>query len=162
MVESMRHESFYKPARGLTNRWACMSVGLSGKIRRGRNALAQRVGGEVSVFFGDEFPEPGTARRLGERGHALNPEDYSYLVHLRKRIPPSRGLNGQFHGLLVNRKSGTVTLFNDRYGLHRIYYHEAKEASIFAAEAKAILEVCPELRSPIGRGWENLFPAVAF
>ena len=31
----------------------------------------------------------------------------------------------------------TVTLFNDRYGMHRIYYHEAKEAFYFAAEAKA-------------------------
>src|SRR5262249_3048496 len=37
-------------------------------------------------------------------------------------------------------------LFNDRYGMHRIYYHEAKDAFYFAVEAKAILAVCPELR----------------
>jgi asparagine synthase (glutamine-hydrolysing) len=45
-----------------------------------------------------------------------------------------------------------VTLFNDRYGLQRIYYHESKEAFFFAAEAKAILEVCPELRRSDPRG----------
>jgi asparagine synthase (glutamine-hydrolysing) len=46
----------------------------------------------------------------------------------------------------------TVTLFNDRYGLRRVYYHEAKDAFYFAAEAKAILEVRPELRSPDSQG----------
>src|SRR2546427_13180833 len=43
-------------------------------------------------------------------------------------------------------------LFNDRYGMHRIYYHESKEAFYFAAEAKAILAVCPELRRADPRG----------
>ena len=32
-------------------------------------------------------------------------------------------------------------LFNDRYGMHRIYYHETKEAFYFAAEAKAIAKI---------------------
>ena len=57
------------------------------------------------------------------------------------------GLNGRFHGLLADRNAGNVDLFNDRYGLHRIYYHESKEAFYFAAEAKAILAVRPELRT---------------
>ncbi len=43
-------------------------------------------------------------------------------------------------------------LFNDRYGMHRIYYHQAKEAFYFAAEAKAILAVRPELRRVDPRG----------
>ena len=43
-------------------------------------------------------------------------------------------------------------LFNDRYGMHRLYYHESKEAFYFAAEAKAILAVRPELRSVDPRG----------
>jgi asparagine synthase (glutamine-hydrolysing) len=43
-------------------------------------------------------------------------------------------------------------LFNDRYGMHRIYFHEAKGAFYFAAEAKAILAVRPELRRADPRG----------
>ena len=43
-------------------------------------------------------------------------------------------------------------LFNDRYGLQRLYYHEAKDTFYFAAEAKAILKVRPELRSADPRG----------
>ena len=42
-------------------------------------------------------------------------------------------------GLLVDRSEGTTTLFNDRYGIHRLYYHESADAFYFAAEAKAIL-----------------------
>jgi asparagine synthase (glutamine-hydrolysing) len=69
------------------------------------------------------------------------------LVHLYQDDPAfPAGLNGRFQGLLIDRNQGTATLFNDRYGMHRIYYHESKEAFYFAAEAKAILEIRPELR----------------
>src|SRR5207245_2022969 len=61
-------------------------------------------------------------------------------------------LNGVFHGVLTDRARRTATLFNDRYGMHRIYYHESKEALYFAAEAKAILSVRPELRTADPRG----------
>jgi asparagine synthase (glutamine-hydrolysing) len=63
-------------------------------------------------------------------------------------------LNGRFHGLLTDRTRGTAILFNDRYGMHRVYYHESKDAFYFAAEAKAILAVRSELRtaSPQGLG----------
>lgn len=36
--------------------------------------------------------------------------------------------------------------------MHRIYYHESKQAFYFAAEAKAVLAVRPELRKPDPRG----------
>jgi asparagine synthase (glutamine-hydrolysing) len=92
---------------------------------------------------------------LKERGHACEVEGSSYLVHVAEEdscFPQS--LNGQFHGVLADRRKGTATLFNDRYGMHRIYYHETKSAFYFAAEAKAILAVRPESRSidPIGLG----------
>jgi asparagine synthase (glutamine-hydrolysing) len=53
-----------------------------------------------------------------------------------------------FHGLVADQTSGIATLFNDRYGMHRLYYHDAKDAFYFGAEAKAIVAVRPELRSP--------------
>jgi asparagine synthase (glutamine-hydrolysing) len=53
---------------------------------------------------------------------------------------------------VVDRSHGKCMIFNDRYGMHRIYYHESKEAFYFAAEAKAILAVRPELRELDSRG----------
>ena len=100
------------------------------------------------VFSGEEFPEPGTACRLKQRGHDLGLDDTSYLVHVyEEEFNFPSGLNGRFHGIVADRQNGLATLFNDRYGMHRLYYHESREAFYFSAEAKAILAVRPELRT---------------
>jgi asparagine synthase (glutamine-hydrolysing) len=156
MVKSMCHESFYN-----TGTWIDESLGVYVGWTVRKNSFSDGMplrnerGDVTLIFSGEEFPEPGTAQRLKERGHAVDLKGPSYLVHLYEEDPTfPAGLNGRFHGLLVDRNQRTATLFNDRYGMHRIYYHEAKEAFYFAAEAKAILAVRPELRSldPAGLG----------
>ncbi|MGH7970009.1 MAG: hypothetical protein ACREIC_14910, partial [Limisphaerales bacterium] len=100
----------------------------------------------VLVFSGEEYPEPGTAARLKGLGHELGAKGPSYLVHLYEDDPKfPANLNGRFHGLLVDRRQGKVLLFNDRYGSNRLYCHSAKDTFYFAAEAKAILAVQPQL-----------------
>jgi asparagine synthase (glutamine-hydrolysing) len=148
MVEVMRHESSYE-----TGTWEEESLGVyvGWSLRRSstRRSLPQfNERGEVAlVLAGEDFPEPGVGRRLEQKGHKADGDDTSYLVHLYeedRRFPA--GLNGRFHGLLIDRRCQSATLFNDRWGIERIYYHETKEAVYFAAEAKAILAVRPELR----------------
>jgi len=154
MVEAVRHESFY-----VTGTWVDESLGVyvgwaarKGSFSDGMPLYNER-GDNVLVFSGEEFPNPATIRRLKERGHALPAEGPSYLVHLYEEDPAfPAGLNGRFHGLSTDRTRGTAMLFNDRYGMHRIYYHESKEGFYFAAEAKAILAVRPELRRADPRG----------
>jgi asparagine synthase (glutamine-hydrolysing) len=148
MLETLRHESFY-----VTGTWIDESLGVyvGWSAHKGSFAdsmpLSNETGDVVLVFGGEEFPEPGTAARLTARGHALDSAEASYLVHQYEedRDFPA-GLNGFFHGLLADKTRGTVTLMNDRYGMHRLYLHEGTEAFYFAAEAKAILAVRPELR----------------
>src|SRR5881628_2510648 len=156
MVETLCHEPFYSTgtwvdeSRGVYVGWIVRKDSFSDCM-----PLRNERGNVVLVFSGEEFPEPGTARRLKERGHRLDHGGPSYLFHLYGEDPSfPAGLNGRFHGLLTDRTRGTPTLFNDRYGMHRIYYHESKEAFYFAAEAKAILAVRPELRrvDPQGLG----------
>ena len=154
MVEALRHENFY-----VTGMWVDESLGVYAGWAVRKDSFCDGMPlwnerGDVSlVFSGEEFPEPGTTRRLKERGHELDSAGPSYLVHLYEEDPSfPAGLNGRFHGLLTDRSRATTTLFNDRYGMHRIYYHEAKEAFYFAAEAKAILAVRPELRRADPRG----------
>jgi asparagine synthase (glutamine-hydrolysing) len=156
MVESMCHESFYS-----TGKWNDESLGLHiGWVEREPSfasamPLRNETGDRALIFSGDEFPERGIAQRLKERGHSLNPDDCSHLVHLAEEDAAfPAGLNGQFHGLLADLRNRTATLFNDRWGLHRLYYYEAEDGFYFASEAKAILAVRPELRSvdPQGLG----------
>ena len=156
MLDTLRHESFY-----VTGTWVDESLGAYVGWAARKDSFSDGMplrnerGDVVLVFSGEEFREPGTALRLKERGHRLDHGGPSYLVHLYDEDPSfPAGLNGRFHGLLTDRTRGTTTLFNDRYGMHRIYYHESKEAFYFAAEAKAILAVRPELRrvDPQGLG----------
>lgn len=154
MVDTLRHESFY-----VTGTWIDERLGLYvGWIARkgsfaGRMPLQNEKGDLVLVFAGEEFPEPGKLRLLRERGHAVNASGSSYLVHVAEEEPDfPKSLNGRFHGLLINKATGTTTLFNDRYGMQRVYYHQARDAFYFAAEAKAILAVNPALRSADPRG----------
>jgi len=154
MTGALLHESFY-----VAGAWAEESQGVyvGWVSRRGSFSeempLRNEHGDVVLAFSGEEFPEPGTAQRLKARGHVLDVDGPSYLVHLYEDDPSfPAGLNGRFHGLLWDRKRGTSVLFNDRYGMHRIYYHFSKDAFYFAAEAKAILAVRPELRRMDSRG----------
>ncbi len=156
MVEAIRHEPFYE-----TGTWIDESLGIYVGWAAQKNSfssgmpLRNESADVCLVFSGEEFPEPDTRQRLKERGHAVEPGGASYLVHLSEEDPAfPAGLNGLFHGLLIDRNRGTATLFNDRYGMHRICYHQSTEAFYFGAEAKAILAVLPELRAadPTGLG----------
>jgi len=148
MVKAIRHEPFYT-----IGTWVDESLGVyvgwsaANNSSYSRMPLSSDKGDVVLVFSGEEFPGDETARRLNEHGHAINGHGPAYLVHLYENDPSfPAGLDGMFHGLVVDRNQGTATLFNDRYGMSRLYYHEAKDAFYFAAEAKAILTVRPELR----------------
>jgi len=150
MVEAVRHESFYT-----TGTWVDESLGVYVGWVAHENSFCDGMpvcnerGDVALVFSGEEYPEPGVASRLKQRGHDLSPKGPSYLVHLYEddRSFPA-GLNGRFHGLVIDRTRKTATLFNDRYAMHRLCYHESKESFYFAAEAKAILAVGPaELRT---------------
>ncbi len=149
MLETLRHESFY-----VGGTWMDESLGVYvGWVARQASfadgmPLHNERGDVTLIFSGEEFPEPSMVTGLRERGHAVAPEGPSYLVHLYEEDGSfPLALNGRFHGLLIDKNRGAAALFNDRYGVHRIYFHQSKDAFYFAAEAKAILAVQPELRT---------------
>jgi len=149
MVEALCHEEFYvagtfgDESLGIYVGW----VARRGSFSDGMPLRNER--GEVTLIFqGEEFAEPGIAQRLQGRGHQMNVAGPSYLVHSYEEDPSfPAGLNGRFHGLVIDRARGSAMFFNDRYGMERIYWHECDDAFYFAAEAKAILAVRPELRA---------------
>jgi asparagine synthase (glutamine-hydrolysing) len=153
MRGTLQHELFYT-----TGMWTDESLGVYLGWTAHENSfsdgmpLSNEKKDVILVFSGEEFTGPEAARRLKEHGHAIEGGGPCHLAHLYEEdrsFPAS--LDGLFHGVLVDRTRGTATLFNDRYGMHRIYYHESKHAFYFAAEAKAILTVCPELRKATTR-----------
>ena len=116
MLEVVRTQDFCS-----TGMWVEESLGLYiGWVTR-KGAFSDEMPlrnerGDVVLFFsGEEFPELGTVRRLKQRGHDLNGDGSSYLVHLYEEDPSfPAGLNGRFYGVLIDRNSRTAFLFNDR------------------------------------------------
>jgi asparagine synthase (glutamine-hydrolysing) len=149
MVQTLRHESSYEAGTwiheelGVYVGW----VARNNSFSAGMPLFNERRSVSL-VFSGEEYSDPEIIRKLRERGHKFETDGPAYLPHLYEEEQTFPAvLNGRFQGLLVDQERGAVTLFNDRYGLHRLYYHESSEAFYFAAEAKAILAVRPELRS---------------
>jgi asparagine synthase (glutamine-hydrolysing) len=154
MVKALCHEPFYDSGTLIDE---SLGVYVGWAVRKDSFCDGMPVTneqGDVSlVFSGDEYSEPGTIRNLKERGHLFDARGPSHIVHLYEEDPNFIGrLNGLFHGLLIDRTRGVARLFNDRYGMHRICYHQSKDAFYFAAESKAILAVLPELRNADPRG----------
>lgn len=81
------------------------------------------------------------------------------LVNAYEQLGPRffEQLNGVFCGVVVDLRESCVVLFNDRYGLMRLYIHERPEGLYFASEAKALLRVLPEQRRFDPRGLGEWF-----
>lgn len=149
MLESMRHESFYVSGTWIDER---SGIYLGWVARKGSFADCLPLLNEredlVLLFAGEEYPDPSSIATLKQHGHQFDSNSAAYLVHMAEEDSEfPRGLNGRFQGILIDRKYGTAKLFNDRYGMHRVYYHESPDGFYYAAEAKAILKAKPGLRS---------------
>jgi asparagine synthase (glutamine-hydrolysing) len=149
MIQSMMHELFYNS--GLyTNNQLCLWIGWT--CLEGSFADCMPIWNENRdiglIFTGEDFRRADDVALLKTGGHDFNLNDASYLVHMYEEFGPEFFLkiNGWLSGLIIDLRTNRLLLFNDRYGLNRIYFHEKDGALFFASEAKALLEVLPELR----------------
>jgi asparagine synthase (glutamine-hydrolysing) len=110
-------------------------------------------------FLGEAFVDCSEMETLKSRGHSFNRTDASWLVHLYedKGLEALQTLNGFFSGLLVDLRKRETVLFNDRYGLGRIYYHEGTDGLLFSSQAKSLLKALPHLRQLDSRGLVEWF-----
>jgi asparagine synthase (glutamine-hydrolysing) len=151
MVKGLEHEPFY--VSGIySNEQAGVGIGWTNHKDSFSDALPiWNERRDVCLFFtGEHFAEhPRAVADLRSKGHQCDAPNASYLIHLYEEHGLDSflaNLNGWFSGVLLDLRDGKVVLFNDRYGLKRVYYHETAEAFYFASEAKALLRVLPELR----------------
>ena len=149
MIECMMHETFYTSGT-YANDKVMLYVGWIS--HEGSFSDCMPVVNEkkdlILIFSGENFIDKQITNELKEKGHTFDHSNASYLIHLyeedEKRFLEK--LNGWFSGILVDLRKEKVVLFNDRYGVNRIYYYEGKEEFLFSSEAKALLKVRPKLR----------------
>jgi asparagine synthase (glutamine-hydrolysing) len=149
MVVCMKHESFHvsgvhsAPELGVYAGW----IAHEDSLAAGQVFLNEDKNIAL-IFSGECFVDAETAMGLRQRGHHLEKNEGNCLVHLYEEQGDRffEELNGLFSGVLIDKRQGRVFLFNDRYGVERIYWHETEDSFYFASEAKALLRVLPELR----------------
>ena len=149
MVGCMLHESFYKSGTyiqeelGLYLGWTCFATDATANL-----PVWNEQRDVCLIFSGEQHPDANQITQLKGKGHKLDQRDVSWVVHLYEEIGVSafEQLNGWFSGVLVDFRSRKSFLFNDRYGLNRIYCHENEHGFYFSSEAKSLLKVLPETR----------------
>ena len=154
MVEPMLHDPDY-----VKGTWIDETLGVYIGWVAQKNSFAEEMpirnerDDVVLVFSGEDFPDPATSGRVKEKGNGCDGPRSSYLVHLYQDDPHFfRNLNGRFQGVVADRARDKATLFNDRFGIRRVYIYETSDAFYFSAEAKSILAVRPELRNIDAQG----------
>jgi asparagine synthase (glutamine-hydrolysing) len=150
MLATMRHENFHQtgtfsaPELGVFTGWV-----VAENTFASRQVFQNQEKSLALVFAGECFLDPATKNKLRQNGHPFSATGGDWLMPLYEELGEKffLELNGQFSGLLIDQRQQKVFLFNDRYGVERIYWHETTEAFYFASEAKALLRIVPELRA---------------
>lgn len=150
MVEAMRHGTDYKggqyvnPKLGLYVGWMNHQGSFADCM-----PLVNRQDSIVLIFQGENFLDDECRSRLKRFGGGHDDSNARYLVDLYREFSEDFlfRLNGWFCGVIVDLRRKLVTLFNDRFGMGRVYIHEGKDEFIFGSEAKSLLMVRPDLRS---------------
>ena len=149
----MLHEDFYSFGN-YTNHTLGIFSGFVSLHANSPPSFIWSEPGNVGCFIsGDAFISDPEKDRL--RSHSRHMDDTGRaLVNLYEDLglEALKKLNGWFSGLLVDMRRHQVVLFNDRYGLNRIYVHEQNGRLFFSSEAKSLLAVVPALRALDPRG----------
>ncbi len=139
MIDCMIHEPFYRSGSyineelGLYVGWTCHQDSYADSM-----PITNDTGEIILLFTGEHFSDDG----YGEPSKAtvlLQRYEEKGEVFLEE-------LNGWFAGLLVDLRKSKVFLFNDRYAMRRIHYHQIDDVFLFGSEAKSLLKIRPELR----------------
>ncbi len=145
MAEAMRHETYY-----VGNQYVNRELGLylgwwSHPSSLGESMpLKSRNKRFVLIIIGENYPDDGS---LISAGNNRVPD----ALDLLRRYEESEDkflecLNGWFCGVAIDLALRKITLFNDRYGMSRVFFHESSDEFIFASEAKSLLRIRPALR----------------
>lgn len=149
MVSALRHGSFYRQHEyqhgdlGIFAGW----TGHQSTIADSWLLMEPKPDVHL-ILHGENFLVPDG---VGEA--APSAEHHSKLAEYLVRSYEQSGdrfleeLNGWFSGLVVDRRRRRIVLFNDRYGMGRVYFHETNDGFYFASEAKSLLRTRPELRT---------------
>ncbi len=139
MMSCMNQESFYRSGTYVNEE---LGVFVGWTAHQGSYSDCLPIMNErkdvILLFAGEHF---------GDAAHG-EPRKATALLQRYEEKGESflEDLNGWFSGILVDLRKAKVMLFNDRYAMRRVYYHQDREVLLLGSEAKPLLTIKPELR----------------
>lgn len=150
MFSSMHHEDFYDsgiyedPLMSVYIGWT------SHTNLRISNFPGTSHAQKLKIYLsGEVFNDTDNVLSGKEKGQSTALE----LVDLYKKNGEKwfEKLNGWFCGVIIDSRYKKISLFNDRYGMHRVFVYESKDGYYFSSDAKAVLAIMPEVGfDPVG------------
>ncbi|HEY1788145.1 MAG TPA: hypothetical protein VGJ73_08330 [Verrucomicrobiae bacterium] len=134
MLMTMKHERFYKAATHFIPEMKIFA-GFTG-FEDSTDGIFSNESGNISLVFSGECFVDSKIAKGDKLIHLYENEGHTFI----------KKLNGLFSGLLIDKAQRKILLFNDRYGIKRIYFHEQEGNFYFASEAKALLRILPDQR----------------
>jgi len=142
MINSIKHESWYKIDKFLKDRFALARVHL-GIL----NPEPQPIFNEdksLCIFMDGEIFDYGKDKEeLKQKGHKFYVNnDPEFCLHLYEEYGEKfvEKLNGSFVIVIIDINNQKLLIANDRYGLRPLYYAKSNNKLLFASEVKAILQ----------------------
>jgi asparagine synthase (glutamine-hydrolysing) len=137
-------ENFYKTGSYICNElgvyvgWISIADSFSDCM-----PVTNEKGDIILIYSGENYKDLPEINELKGRKHQFSKRNASYLVHMYEELKDNffQHLNGVFHGILLDLKENKVILFNDRFGLKKIYYHENENGFYFSYHIKPIKEI---------------------
>jgi len=150
MIRSMEYEKFYHsgsyilPEEGIYLGWVVHENSSVDCL-----PIKNEANDIVLFLAGECFLDKDLLNELKNKGHRFEEGNNGWVVHCyeEKGCKFLNYLNGCFSGFLFDKRLTQAFLFNDRYGMERVYYYSTSNGFYFASEAKALLRVNPESKS---------------
>lgn len=112
-------------------------------LEGGTQPISNEDGSVIVVFNGEIYNYQELTESLIAQGHQFKTHsDTETLVHLYEQYGAGmlEQLRGMFAFAIHDRRTGTVFLARDRFGIKPLYYHIRGGALYFASEIKPIIE----------------------
>ena len=165
MLGAMRHNNRYSHGRfidkecGLRIGWTCHP----GSFAEGM-PLVSEDGNTVMIFAGEDF---GDRDAIARQRHAISSKDSAEAGYLLEQYVELGDqffaqLNGWFSGVIVDRRSKQVTLFNDRYGWDEFTSMPALTSFSLRQKLRPYSKFVPRCVSSNRRDWQNICGTIAF
>lgn len=151
MMQTMLHSPDYASTLHIDHDQGIYLGNVTLESESSRNILTKSYKNEevVSLLAGECCFDSSVMSHVPPEARSLSNSNIRNVLAAYEEIGDNvfSQINGWFAGIIADKPTGRVILFNDRFGMQKVYYHESEKIFYFSSEAKAILQAVASTRA---------------